>query len=136
MHPNKCIRQGMDGEEVTMDPVVVFISKTTGQTQRRRVQVGGVDDTREVHGKQGAEDQRHHTVETSQSGWAEVWKQSCGIVLDGENWCEVLHGRLIVTRDETMKQDINDGQSSCIILCEKQFNVHCTLFLNSDNSIT
>ena len=28
-----------------------------------------------------------------------------GIALDGENWCELLHGRLIVTPDRTSKEE-------------------------------
>ena len=87
------------------------------------MQAGGMYDTRKVHGKQGVEDQRHHTVATSQSGSMEAIMQD-----SGEN--VVLHRRLIITCDETMKQDINDGQCSCI--CEKQFNIYCTLFLNSN----
>ena len=30
------------------------------------------------------EDQRRHTVATSQSGWTETWKQSCEKALDGK----------------------------------------------------
>ena len=43
-------------------------------------------------------------------------KQSCGargIVLDGGSWCDVLHGRLIVIRDGTAKDEVG---SICSIM--------------------
>ena len=49
-------------------------------------------------GNDAREDLIHNTVATSQNGWAEVWKKSRGMALEGYNWCEVLHGRLIVIR--------------------------------------
>ena len=50
----------------------------------------------------------HQTVATSRSGLAEVWKKSSGarmIALDGENWCKVLCGRLIVIPDGIAKDE-------------------------------
>ena len=58
-------------------------------------------------GSDGVEDLRHRTVTTSQNGWVEVWTKSHGtrgITPCGENWCEVLHGRLIITTDGTVKK--------------------------------
>ena len=54
-------------------------------------------------GSDGVEDLRRHTVATSQNGWVEVWKKSCGIVLNGENVCEMLHRRLIIIPGGTKK---------------------------------
>ena len=48
---------------------------------------------------------------TSQNGWLEAWKESRGtrgIALDGEKWCEVLHGPLIFIPDGTAKEDEED----------------------------
>ena len=74
--------------------------------QRGRVWPGKVYAT----GKSdGLEDLRHPTVATSQNGWLEAWKESGGtrgIALDGEKWCEVLHGpALIFIPDGTAKED-------------------------------
>ena len=30
---------------------------------------------------------------------------TCGIALDGEDWCDVRHGRLIITPDGTGKEE-------------------------------
>ena len=60
-------------------------------------------------GSNGKEDIIHHTVATSQHGCVEVWMKSqgiLGIVLDGENLCGMLHGRLIITPDETRKDEV------------------------------
>ena len=43
------------------------------------------------------------------SDWAETWTKACGtcgIALDGDGYCYVLHGWLIVIRDETVKEQI------------------------------
>ena len=49
-------------------------------------------------GSDGKEGLRHRILATSQIGWLGVWKKSRGtrgIALDGEDWCELLHGRLL-----------------------------------------
>ena len=61
-------------------------------------------------GRDGEEDRRvrHRILATSQNGWVGVWKKSRGtqwIVLDGEDWCEVLHGQLNITPDGTAKEE-------------------------------
>ena len=38
-------------------------------------------------------------VVTSQNGWLKAWNRYCGIALDGEDWCDVRHGRLITIPD-------------------------------------
>ena len=45
-------------------------------------------------GSEGVEDQRRHTALTSQNGR-----------LDGEDWYDVRHGRLIITPDGTAKEE-------------------------------
>ena len=42
-----------------------------------------------------------HTVVglPSQHEWLKAWNKYRGIALDGEDWCDVRHGRLIVTPD-------------------------------------
>ena len=60
-------------------------------------------------GSEGVEDQRCHTAVTSQNGCLKAWSESRGkhgIALDGEDWYDVRHGRLIVTPDGTAKEDI------------------------------
>ena len=45
------------------------------------------------------------------AGWKEAWKKPPGtrvIVLDGDKWGEVLHGRLIFIPDRTAKEDEED----------------------------
>ena len=65
-------------------------------------------------GSDGAEDLRRHAVAISQSGCLRVWNESLGkhgIVLDGEDWCGVRHGRLIITLDGTVKEEgFRDGE--------------------------
>ena len=48
-------------------------------------------------GSEVLEDIGRHTVVTSQNGWLKAWNKYGGIALDGEDWCNVRHGRLIVT---------------------------------------
>ena len=36
--------------------------------------------------------------------WREAWDKYRGIALDGEDWCDVRHGRLIITPDGTGKK--------------------------------
>ena len=58
-------------------------------------------------GTEGVEDQRRHTAVTSQNGCLETWSKSRGkhgIALDGEDWYDVLHEQLIITRDGTAKE--------------------------------
>ena len=59
-------------------------------------------------GREGEEDQRRHTAVTSQNGCMKAWNESRGthgIALDGEDWYDVRHGRLIITPDVTAKQE-------------------------------
>ena len=57
------------------------------------------------------EDQRRHTAVTSQNGCLKAWSKphgTHGIALDGEDWYDVRHGRLIITPDGTAKEnDVN-----------------------------
>ena len=58
-----------------------------------------------VHGKRR---RGIHQIATSRNGLAEVWKKSSAtrmIALDGENWCKVLRGRLIVIPDGIAKDE-------------------------------
>ena len=51
-------------------------------------------------------DIRRHTVVTSlclQNGWLKAWNKYRGIALDGEDWCDMRHGRLIITPDGKKK---------------------------------
>ena len=50
-------------------------------------------------GSEGLEDIRRHTVVTSQNGWLKAWNKYRWIALDGEDRCDVRHGRLIITPD-------------------------------------
>ena len=50
-------------------------------------------------GREGLEYIIHHTVVTSHNGWLITGNTYRGIVLDGEDWCDVRHGRLIITPD-------------------------------------
>ena len=54
------------------------------------------------------EDQRLHTVATSQKGSLKTWIESRGtpgIALNGEDWYDVRHGRLIITPDGTAQDE-------------------------------
>ena len=55
-------------------------------------------------GSEGLQDIGRHTVVTSQNGWLKAWNKYRGIALDGEDWCDVRHGRLIVTPDRIGKK--------------------------------
>ena len=60
-------------------------------------------------GSEGMEYLKHHAVSKSQTGWVEVKNKSCrtcGIMLEGENWCKVLYVRLIITPDGTAKEEV------------------------------
>ena len=60
-------------------------------------------------GSDGGEDQRRHTAVTSQNGCLKAWSESRGthwIVLDGEDWYYVPHGRLIFTPDGIAKEEV------------------------------
>ena len=60
------------------------------------------------------EDQRRHAA-TSQNGCRKAWSESRGthgIALNGEDWYDVRHGRLIITPDGTAKED---GSHCCEI---------------------
>ena len=62
-------------------------------------------------GSDGAEDQRSHTVVTSQNGCLKVGSESRGkhgIALDGEGWYDVRHCRLIISPDGTAKEEEDD----------------------------
>ena len=50
-------------------------------------------------GSEGSEDIKRHTIVSSQNGLLKAWNKYCGIALDGEDWCHVRHGRLIITPD-------------------------------------
>ena len=59
------------------------------------------------NGRHCSSDLRCHTLVTSQNGYLKAWNKSRGtrgIVLDGEDWCDVRHGRLIITPDGTTKE--------------------------------
>ena len=59
-------------------------------------------------GSEGAEDQRRHTAVISQNGRLKTWSESRGkhgIALDGEDWYDVWHGRLIITPDGTAEEE-------------------------------
>ena len=52
---------------------------------------------------------RRHTLATSQNGCLKAWNKSRGshgITLDGEDWCNVRHGWLIITADGTAKEEV------------------------------
>ena len=55
-------------------------------------------------GSEGVEDKR---LNTAQNGCLKTWSESRGkhgIALDGEDWYDVRHGRLIITSDGTDKE--------------------------------
>ena len=54
-------------------------------------------------GSECLEDIIHHTVVTSQNGWLRTWNKYRGIAPDGEDWCDMRHGRQIVTPDGKKK---------------------------------
>ena len=54
-------------------------------------------------GSEGWEDIGRHTVVTSQNGWLNA---SRGIALDGEDWYDVRHGRLIIIPDGIGKKNL------------------------------
>ena len=61
-----------------------------------------------VSGKDGVEDLRRHATVTSRNGCLKAWSESRGkhgIALDGEDWFDVRHGRLIITPDGTAKEE-------------------------------
>ena len=59
-------------------------------------------------GSEDVEDQRRHTAVTSQNGRLKAQSESRGkhgIALDGDDWYDVRHGRVIITPDGTVKED-------------------------------
>ena len=65
-------------------------------------------------GSEGVEDQRRHTAVPSHNGCMKAWSESRGkhgIALDGEDWCDVRHRRLIITPDGTAKEEEVSPQS-------------------------
>ena len=59
-------------------------------------------------GSEDVEDQRRHTAVTSQHGCLKAWSESRGkhgIALDGEDWYDVRHERLIITPDGTAREE-------------------------------
>ena len=59
-------------------------------------------------GNEGVEDQIRHTAVTSQHGCLKACSESRGkhgIALDGEDWYDVRHGRLIITPDGTAREE-------------------------------
>ena len=54
------------------------------------------------------EDLIHRTRESSQNGRVEAQNKSRGFAQDGENVCEELHERLIITRDGIAKEEYLD----------------------------
>ena len=59
-------------------------------------------------GSKGVADQRHHTAVTSQKGCLKAWSESREthrIALNGEDWYDVRHWRLIITPDGTAKEE-------------------------------
>ena len=62
-------------------------------------------------GSEGVEGQIRHTVVTSQNGCLKAWSETRGthgIALNGEDWYDVRHRRLIITPDGTAKQGMGD----------------------------
>ena len=58
-------------------------------------------------GSERVEAQRRHTTVTSQNVCMKTWSKSRGthgIALNGEDWYDVRHGRLIITPDVTAKE--------------------------------
>ena len=58
-------------------------------------------------GSEGVEDQRRHTVATSQNGCLKAWNGSRGthgITLNVEHWYDVRQERLIITPDGTARE--------------------------------
>ena len=58
-------------------------------------------------GSEDVEDQRRHTAVTSQNGRLKARSESRGthgIALDGDDRCDVQHGRLIITPDGTARR--------------------------------
>ena len=67
------------------------------------------------------EDQIRHTAVTSQNGRLKARSESRrkhGIALDGEDWYDVQHGRLIITPDGTAKEE----EVSSLSLFQAMFN--------------
>ena len=59
-------------------------------------------------GSEGVEDQIRPTAKTSQNGRMKARSESQEkhrIALDGEDWYDVRHGRLIITPDGTAKEE-------------------------------
>ena len=90
-------------------------------------------------GSEGYEDIGHHTAVTSQDGWLKAWNKYCGIALDGEDWCEVQHGRLTITPDGTGKKK-NIVQltfmTSLTRLIPRVINCHSNAFASSAKTWT
>ncbi len=81
-------------------------------------------------GSEGLEDIGRHTVIglTSQNGWLKACR---GIALDGEDWCDVRHGRLIITPDGIGKQNSLIFVSSLI---PRVLHCHSNAFASSAKS--
>ena len=63
---------------------------------------------RKVHGKRRrGRPKTSYYWQHQKFGWVERWKKSRvtrGITLDGEDWCDVLHRRLVITPDRKGKE--------------------------------
>ena len=62
------------------------------------------------------EDQIRHTAVTSQSGCLKSWSESRGkhgIALDGEDWHDVRHGRMIITG--MVREGMHAGELDIIV---------------------
>ena len=63
---------------------------------------------------EGMEDMIRHTVGlvTSQNGWLKARNKYRGIALSGEDWCDVWHGRLIITPDGIGNNNNNNNNNN------------------------
>ena len=77
---------------------------------------------------------RRHTVVTSQHGWLNAWNKYLGIALNGEGWCVVRHGRLIITPDGIGNQNSLISMSSLIRLIPHIIHCHSNAFASSAKS--
>ena len=71
-------------------------------------------------GSEDVEDQRRHTAVTLQNGCLKAQSESRGkhgITLDGEDWYDVRHVRLIITPDGTAKEEETEHDSR-VCVCE------------------
>ena len=85
-------------------------------------------------GSECFEDIRRHTVVTSQNGWLKAWNKYRGIALDGEDWCDMRHGLLIITPGGIGKKNSLIFVSSLIRLIPHVIHCHSNVFVSSAKS--